>query len=200
MDIFGEEFSDFHVPVCRLFREKIVNGQVCYEADLNQYRDRVNWKEALSSGLTLIIDTNDEYDVKNILEKKELGEKNVVKSIDAFTDEKEDNSFTLMLKTISKKSPYFFFFVVTSCFPDPVPIILEGEGHYALTAVKDIRVTEEFVGLGQGITHCQTEDFRADCVTRKLREKILQSCQCSPAYMRSYYDDLVHIKKDIQCK
>ena len=198
MDIFGEELPNFHVPVCRLFREKIINGQVCYEADLNQYRDRVNWKEALSSGLTLIIDTNDEYDVKNILEKKELGEKNVVKSIDAFTDEKKDNTFTLMLKTISKKSPYFFFFVVTSCFPDPVPIILEGEGHYALAAVKDIRVTEEFVGLGQGITHCQTEDFRADCVTRKLREKILQSCQCSPDYMRSYYGTSVCRESPVQ--
>ena len=107
MDIFGEELPNFHVPVCRLFREKIVDGQVCYEADLNQFRDRVNWKEALSSGLTLIIDTNDEYDVKNILEKKELGEKNVVKSIDAFTNEKEDNSFTLMLKTISKNLHIF---------------------------------------------------------------------------------------------
>ena len=60
--------------------------------------------------------------------------------------------------------------------------------------MKDIRVTDEFVGLGQGITHCQTEDFRADCVTRKLREKILQSCQCSPAYMRSYYGNLVDHK------
>ena len=97
-----------------------------------------------------------------------------------------------------------------SCFLDPVPIVLEGEGHYALTAVKDIRVTKEFVGLGQGITHCQTEDFRGDCVTRKLKEKILQSCQCSPAYIRSYYDNLVlgrsyydnlvHTKIDIQCK
>ena len=85
-----------------------------------------------------------------------------------------------------------FLLFLTSCFLDPVPIVLEGEGHYALAAVKDIRVTDEFVGLGQGITHCQTEDFRADCVTRKLREKILQSCQCSPAYMRSYSSSLVN--------
>ena len=90
------------------------------------------------------------------------------------------------------------FLILSTCFLDPVPIVLEGEGHYALTAVKDIRVTEEFVGLGQGITHCQTEDFRADCVTRKLREKILQSCQCSPAYMRSYYGSLVDQKIYIQ--
>ena len=84
--IFGEKLFDFHVPVCRLFREKIVDGQVCYEADLNQYRDRVNWKEALLSGLSLIIDTNDEYDVKNILEKNTPREKKIGKSFDTFKD------------------------------------------------------------------------------------------------------------------
>ena len=108
MGIFGEELSDFHVPVCRLFKEKIINGQVCYEADLNQYRDRVNWKEALLSGLSLIIDTNDEYDVKNILEKKEPGLKQISKFFNTFKDDKEDKSFTLMLRTISIKKIFFF--------------------------------------------------------------------------------------------
>ena len=100
--------NNFHVPVCRLFREKIVNGQVCYEADLNQYRDRVNWKEALSSGLSLIIDTNDEYDVKNIMEKNEPGQKKIENFFNTYENEKKDNTFTLMLKTISKNKYYFF--------------------------------------------------------------------------------------------
>ena len=101
MEIFGEEFSNFHVPVCRLFREKIVNGQLCYEADLNQYRDRVNWKEALSSGFNLIIDTNDEYDVKNIIQKKASAGKKMGKAFNVFKTKEEDNSFTVLLKTIS---------------------------------------------------------------------------------------------------
>ena len=108
MGIFGEELSDFLVPVCRLFREKIINGQVCYEADLNQFRDRVNWKEALSSGLTLIIDTNDEYDVKNIIEKNAHREKKSGKLISVFHDYKKDNSFTVMLRTISIRNFLFF--------------------------------------------------------------------------------------------
>ena len=108
MVIFGEELSDFLVPVCRLFREKIINGQVCYEADLNQYRDRVNWKGALSSGLSLIIDTNDEYDVKNIMEKNEPGQKKIENFFNTYENEKKDNTFTLMLKTISKNKYYCF--------------------------------------------------------------------------------------------
>ena len=102
MEILGEELANFHVPVCRLFSEKIVNGQVCYEADLNQYRDKVKWEEALSSGLNLIIDTNDEYDVRNIVEKNASEKKKIGKSFNSYQDKKEDNSFTMTLKTTSK--------------------------------------------------------------------------------------------------
>ena len=107
MELFGEELPNFQIPVCRLFRKKIVNGQICYEADLNQYRDRVNWKEALSSGLTLIIDTNDEFDVKNILEKINSEKNNTIKSLNV-KDQKKKNSFTVMLKTISMINNYNF--------------------------------------------------------------------------------------------
>ena len=70
---------------------------------------------------------------------------------------------------------------------DPVPIVLQGEGHYALTAIKDIRVTEELVGLGQEVTRCQTREARADCVTRRHRQKILQSCHCAPLYLSQHF-------------
>ena len=119
MELLGEELANFHVPVCRLFREKIVNGQVCYEADLNQFRDKVKWEEALSSGLNLIIDTNDEYDVRNIMEKNASEEKKIGKSFNSYKDKKKDSSFTVMLKTISKNivlSSYLFTnYIPRSC-------------------------------------------------------------------------------------
>ena len=107
MELVGQEFTNFAVPVCRLFREKVVAGQVCYEADLNQYRNRVDWKEALLTGLTLIIDTNDEFDVKNILEKINSEKNNTIKSLNV-KDQKKKNSFTVMLKTISMINNYNF--------------------------------------------------------------------------------------------
>ena len=67
MKLFGETLSNFQVPVCRLFTEKIVNGQVCYEADISRHKKNVtHWDEALHGGLNLIIDTNHEYDIKNL--------------------------------------------------------------------------------------------------------------------------------------
>ena len=68
-----------------------------------------------------------------------------------------------------------------------MPIVLYGEGHYGLSDIKDIEVSEEFVGLGEKVTHCQTEEYREDCLSRKYRERVLSQCNCSPFYLRSHY-------------
>ena len=98
----GNEFSNFQVPVCSLFRKKIYSGHVCYEADLNQYKEELNWKKVLKEGLSLIIDTNDEYDVKNLLERKSSSrlENNLI--FNSFKETEDDNKFSVMLKTISE--------------------------------------------------------------------------------------------------
>ena len=74
---------------------------------------------------------------------------------------------------------------------DPVPIILYGEGNYALTDIKSIRVTEDFLGLGERTTNCQTEESRADCLTRKYQAKLVDTCHCVPFTMRSHYTEKV---------
>ena len=90
------------VPICGLFTEKIVKGQVCYEADLNQFKDLVNWEDALQEGLSMVIDTNDEYDVKNILEEQSLVRNDQLEIFPIYKQSKNFNSFKMMLQTISK--------------------------------------------------------------------------------------------------
>ena len=72
-----------------------------------------------------------------------------------------------------------------------MPITLHGEGNYVLTNIKSIRVTEDFTGLGERTTNCQTEQFRADCLTRKYLAKLVDTCQCVPFTIRSQYTDKV---------
>ena len=98
----GKEFSNFQVPVCSLFRKKIYSGHVCYEADLNQYKEELNWKKVLKEGLSLIIDTNDEYDVKNLFQRKSSPKLDNSFDFNSFKDTEDDNKFVVMLKTISK--------------------------------------------------------------------------------------------------
>ena len=70
---------------------------------------------------------------------------------------------------------------------DPIPLVLSGGGHYGLTDIKDVRVSQEFVGLGEAVTHCQTKEAGADCLTRKHQETVLATCGCAPFSLRSQY-------------
>ena len=104
VDLIGKKLSNFQVPVCSLFRKKIFSGQVCYEADINQFKNKIDWKTALKKGISFIIDTNDEYDVKNLFQRQasERLENNL--DFNSFKETENDNKFAVMLKTISKIS------------------------------------------------------------------------------------------------
>ena len=55
----------FDVPVCNSFQAKVLNDQLCYEVDPNQYTSKESSsaeeiKQRFKQGLTLYIDTNDD--------------------------------------------------------------------------------------------------------------------------------------------
>ena len=68
-----------------------------------------------------------------------------------------------------------------------------------VTAVKDVRVTESYLSLGEEMTGCQTGEVRYDCLTRRHRDQVLTSCHCAPANLRSYYGQEVtsHVPRDL---
>ena len=88
MEILGRKSPRFSVPVCA-------------EADLGSYGRRLGWREALQGGLSLAIDTNEEYDVKNLLTRnreKKINQPNIFK---AYPDSREQSDFSILLGTIS---------------------------------------------------------------------------------------------------
>ena len=70
---------------------------------------------------------------------------------------------------------------------DPVPLVLSGDGHFSLSGVKEVRVSQEFVGLGQEITSCQTARSRADCLTGDYLARAMETCHCAPLSILSHY-------------
>ena len=100
LSVTGKILGDFKVPTCNLFRETVVGGEVCYEADLNQFKKNTNWEDSLQGGFGLIIDTNQEYDVKHLLRKKEERKEEKNKTFKILKP--SEKKFHIMLKTISK--------------------------------------------------------------------------------------------------
>ena len=103
-DPVGKMFDGFQTPVCNLFKETIVAGQVCYEADINQFKNGVNWEDIITKGFGFLVDTNDEYDVKQSSRKSPDPDttKKTEKSFDIYKHSQTENAFSILLKTISK--------------------------------------------------------------------------------------------------
>ena len=100
----GRKSPRFTVPVCAAFKEKIVGGQLCYQAQLPRYARGEGWKEALQKGLSLVIDINKEYDFKNLLTRNRNTQIKDPKTFEAYPQSNEQkNSFSILLGTISKR-------------------------------------------------------------------------------------------------
>ena len=59
MSIMGQKINQFELPVCKSFKPKILNDQVCYEVDINRFKNNVSVEE-FKKGLTFLVDTNEE--------------------------------------------------------------------------------------------------------------------------------------------
>ena len=57
--MLGERFNNFIVPVCNSFRPKILNKQLCYEVDINKYKDMFS-ASSLKTGFTFFVDLNED--------------------------------------------------------------------------------------------------------------------------------------------
>ena len=57
--VLGIKIPQFPIPVCNIFRPKILNDQLCYEVDLNQFKESFS-ASSLKKGLTLFIDNNED--------------------------------------------------------------------------------------------------------------------------------------------
>ena len=55
-----------------------------------------------------------------------------------------------------------------------------GEGQYNLNALKEIMVTNDFLGLNQDERKCQNEEPLTNCTTKQYLDTLLRECGCFP--------------------
>ena len=60
------------------------------------------------------------------------------------------------------------------------PIKLAGEGEYNLNVLKEIKVTDSFLGLDEDVRGCQIDEALGNCVTRHYIDSLLKQCGCIP--------------------
>ena len=92
----GKKLVNFQFPVCNLFRKKIVEGKVCYEADVNHHKEDLDNRK-----FGFIIDTNEEYDAENLIGRKSIQKNKSSHLSSEFKTIESENRFSIFLKTIS---------------------------------------------------------------------------------------------------
>ena len=101
MKAMGKRVDGFDDHVCNSFKAKKRNEQLCYEVNLEEFKDKDNINEQLKSGLVLILDYNEERqsETYNLQGKKKKTRK---------FRENEENVVRIFLDTISKIQFSFF--------------------------------------------------------------------------------------------
>ena len=61
---------------------------------------------------------------------------------------------------------------------------LSGEGEYNLNVVKEIKVTDSYLGLNEDIRGCQNEIAFDTCTTKHYIDNLLDQCHCLPFTIR----------------
>ena len=83
MSAMGVKIDQFDVPVCNSFKEKVLNGQLCYEVDPNSFIFEDIKERQLKSGLEFVIDLNKDRQVE---------------------DDESENNFAVYIDTLGKKT------------------------------------------------------------------------------------------------
>ena len=96
MRIMGTKSEQYDVPVCNSFKPLIRNDQLCYQIDIEDFKDTKNIENQLKEGLVLILDYNNERQMPKIITGNKTEEKRF------YLLSENQNSVQIHLETISR--------------------------------------------------------------------------------------------------
>ena len=181
MSAMGQNIEQFDIPVCNSFKAKILNDQLCYEVDLDSFKNFENVENQIKLGFGFIMDYNEDRQTIFSQEKRQsiLYKEGLLVSGMLETD---DNLHAVInLNTIGMYTRYVIQLLFSKYFNNLLePVDLIGEGVYNLNVMKEIRVTNSYLGLDVNVRGCQDIDTLDNCTTRHYEEHLLNTCGCLP--------------------
>jgi hypothetical protein len=162
--VMGRSHDKFDIPVCDKFRRAYVDGQLCYQVDVNELKNRVDKNKVAYEGIEFLLD----YNFDRMVNFKEDKNHTVEDSSAMEENNKNMKEAMIYIDTLGKNEPLF------------------GEGNYVLTEVTEIDGTEAFMQLDEGIRHCQNKETFQECQAQGHKTNGQAACQCTPYKIRDY--------------
>ena len=145
-------------PVCNVFEPTVYEGRLCYQFDVIKKNLGQTAFEGKSSGLMLIIDSNSEKSI-DITDHDKERTKSVEDLFLGRTKNSNKNLASIHIGTLAQYTGH-------------------GPGDYALTAIKQMTGTENFLAWPEEKRECSLEKYEKCQMERFLEESM--KCGCSP--------------------
>ena len=105
--LVGTKIDEIEFPICNIFVPKVLNNQLCYEADLAKSKENSNIVNQYEMGLVLIIDYNEDRQFILDPEKRKREGKKFHRQKTNLITGKARSPFTITFDTISKSHIHF---------------------------------------------------------------------------------------------
>ena len=70
-----------------------------------------------------------------------------------------------------------------------------------MSAVKEIRVTEDYLGLEEETRKCQNQESFEDCTTREYLQTVEKHCHCVPYGLNMFFaENKANLSVIVSCK
>ena len=158
--LLGEHIKGLKFPVCNKFTPTVLDGQLCYNLDINSALPNEDTLDGKQGELTLILDYNLE---------RSVGSQRSTKN-----DHQISKRFLEMEDIYIREAQEARIFVHTL-----KPFSGLGAGSYTMRSLKHISPTDDFLKLPSEKRRCAKYD-KQDCLAKTLQRHKLQTCNCTP--------------------
>ena len=69
----GQMVEQFELPVCNKFIFKILQGKPCFELNVNDYKDQIDFETGMKDGLVFVMDYNEDKTTLENIDHVESG-------------------------------------------------------------------------------------------------------------------------------
>ena len=105
MSKVGVKIGQFDAPVCNSFKATVRNEQLCYEVDLNRFRDEHNIGRQLKLGFAFLLDNNEDRQV-NLVENNNFTNGRKFGLVNSVKDSDQDLNANVYIDTIGENDYY----------------------------------------------------------------------------------------------
>ena len=160
MEILGKQVENFKFPVCTKFKPKYLFGDLCYQIDVNDVKDKVQVTNGVMGGITFALDYNEDRRISDRSQQKAQLKR----------DQKGLGDYEAIADQRFKARIYI------ECIE---PYTGGGDGKFMLNSVKEIVGTSAYAVLASTSGICQTEESVAECFEREYAQQMPSTCNCS---------------------